>query len=265
MYQTGYLGIQALHANLPYMGGFCRFWYIQKEFIATWPVIDPATQFLSSEPTLVAGANWLGPVAVPKNQVGFSEVLKSDSAGLFYEQKISGAHPGDAADSRINYENLPWHQFVVVGQQRAGGLFLMLGNQDSTLDFVTEYATGPAGENVSATKFGFVGQSITKAPILTSFLGVNVAPSNIYSGGGVNTHGTNQTEIIPFTSTEGTKNIDWNAARILLFGQFPEIQVWITGASTELVTVPITADAAAPSQTLFTVSLPPEDGFIILK
>lgn len=263
MYQTGYKGIKAFSTGIGYGGGFCKWYYTPKEWIATWPVIDAATQYLKTEPTLIEGASWFGPIKIPNNQLGFQETLASNAGGIFYKQKVTGFYPGDSGTSRINLENMPYHEWIVVGKQRAGGLFLILGNPERGLDFTTDYATGPGAKKVAGAEFIFQREALEKGLILPAFLGENVIPPDDGSedGGSGGTSSGNDVEIIPFTD-EATINIEWNPTRIDRFGVFPEIQVWVNKI---LTSVPISCDADAPDQTAFTVSLPGVPGWIVLK
>ena len=158
---------------------------------------------------------------------------------------------------------MPYHEWIVVGKQRAGGLFLILGNAERGLDFTTDYSTGPGAKKVAGTQFVFQKDSLEKGLILPAFLGENVTPPDdgTDGGGGGGTSNGNDVEIIPF-GTEESIDIDWNATRTERFGVFPEIQVW---SNRQLISVPISVDADAPDQTLFTVNLPGVAGWIVLK
>jgi len=258
MLQTSYISISGLHSRLQYDGGFCRFWFIPIEHITAWPSVDPETQYLDGEPTLDTDRAWFGPILVPDSQRGYTEEAMEGGGGFFYRQKVNGIHPGDSGPSRINHENLPYHRFAVVGKQRAGGLYMLLGSEHNWFTFRAGYKTGGGAIETAAHEFQFTGESIFKAQLLTTFEGETIDPPG-YSM-------TNQTEIITFT-TESTKNISWTSNRAARFGVFPEIQCWVynTSGDPELTNLPITADAGAPDQTAFTVYLPGTAGFIVLK
>lgn len=145
--QTGYTGIQTLATNLAYTGGICSFWFVPKEKIQTFPSIDPATQYLADEPALLEDESWIGPVKVPNSQIGFTETYKRNAAGIYYEQRIEGFHVGDSIGNRINYENLPYHQYVVVAKLRAGSQYIILGNEHVGAEFIPGYSNGPAPRN----------------------------------------------------------------------------------------------------------------------
>ncbi len=266
MYQTGYKGYTMLSKGLAYNGGFCKWYYIAKEDITAFPSIDPATQFLTGEPA-ISGA-WCGPVHVPNDTLGFEEPIKRDVRGQYYLPKISGFYPGDSAGSRINMENMPYHQFVVVGKMRAGGMYLVIGNNVHGLTFDADYKS--AGNASAGTEFSFSMESLTKALILPSFAGDNlILPpgSTGNSGGSGGSSPDVEPEIFSYSSQQ-TMNIEWNEARRQRFGAFPTIEVWYTenGIAKLNTGAIIQVDAFPPDTTLFTLSLnAPGPGIVVLK
>ncbi len=267
--QTGYLGINAFSYALPFNGGICQWWFTPRENIAAWYPVDPQTQFLTDEPFLKDGTTWYGPIKVPDGQLGYEEPIKRNTAGIFYNQKVSGFHPGDDAFSRVNLSNMPYHEYVIIGLQRAGGFFVVFGNAENGLSFDPEFTSGEGNKNVAGTKFAFSMQSPVPAQVLLSFSQSPSTPPPGWQTPGTTTDADgNTTEIITFTSADSTKTIDWDADRLALFGSFPLIQVWSINEddeSVELISVPIKADAAAPAQTLFTIYTPGLNGFIVIK
>ncbi len=176
MTQTGYKGIITFHSQLSFTGGFCQWWYTPKENIRVWPAIDCATQYLLAEPTLIAGATWFGPVKVPDGQLGFQEEPQQTKAGIYYKQKVSAFYPGDGPTSRINLENMPYAEFVIVGKMRACGIYLILGNKDYGLTFLPPYKSGEGAKHAAGTELSFLGESLNKALILPAFAAVNTTP-----------------------------------------------------------------------------------------
>jgi hypothetical protein len=271
MFQSGYKGITALSTNLPYMGGFCQWYFTPRENILAFPSIDPATQWLTTEPLLKTGATWFGPIKVPNDQLGFEETQNHDKRGIFYKAKASGFYPGDDALSRINLENMPYYEYVVVGKQRAGGLWMVLGDDQHGLDFDHDYKSSLA--KGAGSNFSFTTESLTKGLILPSFLGTNTTPpvgsGTGGSGGGTGStgDGANQKEIISFTN-QSLINFTWTLARKTLFGDFPLIQVWTNTAGVwQKAVVPIFVDAPPPSTTTFTVNFSGniESGIIVIE
>src|SRR4051812_44916971 len=122
MYQTAYLPLQSIgRLRVPYVGGFCRWWYTPIENIDVFPPINPLTQMLAAEPTLKAGATWYGPVNVPDSHVGWDEEMQQGKPGHWYKEKVEGLMPGMDRNSHINLQNHAFHQFVIVGKARSGG------------------------------------------------------------------------------------------------------------------------------------------------
>lgn len=249
------------------MGGFCKWWCVPKEKIATWPAVDPLTQYLVTEPTLITGAAWFGPVMVPDDALGFEEPIQRNAAGFYYKQKVTGFYPGDDAFSRINLGNMPWHQYVIVAQMRAGGFFMLLGTQERGLQFDADYASGNGGISTAGAKFAFTLNALEKGHVLLEFSEAPaIAPPGYQTPGEpTGTDTENQTEIITYTAAETTKVIEWTAERQAAFGLYPQIQVWVDGPPAEMISAGIAVDAVPPAQTEFTITLPGVDGFIVLK
>jgi hypothetical protein len=271
MYQTGYLGVKAFSTGIGYSGGFCKWYFMPKEYIATWPDIDPLTQYLKTEPTLIEGASWFGPIKIPNNQLGFQETLATSAAGNYYKQKVNGFYPGDSGNSRVNLENMPYHEWIIVGKQRAGGLYLILGDKERGLDFTTDYTTGPGAKKAAGTDFIFQTESLNRGLILPTFLGDNVTPPDDGSGdgggGGGTTGGANETGIYRFYAADATKTIEWTPELAAQFGEFPEIQTWAKNEAGILTVanIPINVDDFPPDQTQFSFFLPGVDGLIVFK
>jgi hypothetical protein len=265
MHQTGYNGVQGLSTRLPFAGGFCEWFFTEKENATALPGIDPVTQYLDGEPTLSVGKSWYGSMKVPNDQLGFSEEMQAGKGGLYYKQTVNGLHVGDSATSRINMENLPYHEFLIVGRMRAGGLYLLLGNDENGFTFTQNFKSSSA--KYTGTEFSFENNSLYKGLILTSFLGQAITPPPDYISGTGGTYvvNGNLVEII-FFGSESEITVEWTTARLANFGAFPLLEVWSTaGDKPVIITIPIDVDAAPPHATLFTFYLPGSPGFIVIK
>ncbi len=266
MYQSGYKKTGNFPFNYSFVAGICKFWFIEKDKVTGLPPIDPQTQYLNGEPALVDGASWYGPVLVPDSQLGFDEQLNVSSAGIYYKQSVSGFYPGDSGTGRINLENMPYYQFLIVGKMRASGLYLLIGDNDNGADFSQEYMSGVGADDTPGTKFSFINNSIKKALILDSFEGADVTP--VIPGSVVTPPviGGNDEEIIFFTDVAEVV-IAWNSDRAARFGQMPLIEVWSTDdVQPTLENVPVYCDAPPPAMTQLTVNLTgPSSGFVVIK
>lgn len=269
MYQSGYNGITAFTKGLQYDAGWCEFYYTPIENIDVWPTVNPTNQELTAEPTLKVGASWYGPIKVANQQLGYKEAQQKTAAGNFYKIQVDGIYPGDGRSSRANLSNMPYHQFVLVGKQRAGGMFILLGSPDSGFDFNQEFNTG-RGNPSAITDFTFIGDSLFKPSILPSFGGQasTPMPGGGSSGGGGGSVGedVNVTEIIEFIA-QPSISINYTAPRKAKFGAMPTIEVWFkNGLTYQLANIPITVDAAPPDTSIFTIDFfGITDGFIVLK
>ncbi len=282
MYQSGYLGITSFTKGLQYDAGWCEFYYTPIESIDQWPSVNPVTQELSAETTLKVGASWKGPIRIANQQLGYKEQQQKSPAGVFYKVQVDGMYPGDGRASRVNLSNMAYHQYVLVGKQRAGGMFVLLGAPESGFDFTNEFNTG-RGAPTAINEFIFSGDSLFKPQILASFGGQSSTPmpggGGSGSGGGSGGSGSggsgggsssgsdiNVAEIITFTA-QPSISISYTDSRKAKFGAMPTIEVWFkNGYTYQLANIPITVDAAPPSTTVFTIDFfGITDGFIVLK
>lgn len=266
--QTGYSGLNTLYSGLLYDGGFVEWYYIPKEKISVWPALKN-NQELVDEPQLVGGASWFGPVKVPQSTVGFTEIQDLSPAGPFYKIQVEGIQFGEGRENRVILENMPYHEYIVVGKLRAGGFWILLGNKECGLQFGHKFDTGKGYFNTTKNELAFSGESIHKGLILPSF---ELSPSTPSPGlpevdpGAPAGDGANQTETIEFTGT-GAVVIPWTTDRKAAFGNFPLIQVWFDdGTHFSLANVPIICDQAPPLTTSFTIDLTGfGNGFIQIK
>lgn len=250
-----------MHRNTAYNGGFCRFWFIPVEEVLVMPRINAATQYLVDEPSIRPGAAWLGPIAVPRDRIGFSEEFKRTAAGHYYVHKIEGIHPGESAESRVNFENLPYHKYLAIGKMRAGGFYCLVGTKDSPLSFNPEFRGGLGPGDIAQNLFSFSTNHISKAYVLPQFTADAIAsglPGNgpgDGSGNGGNTMA--QKETIPFQN-QPTISIPWTPLRQNRFGNFPIVQVWLIedgGVPYKANAGSIEVDAPPPAFTELTVRL----------
>jgi len=268
MYQSGYLGVSPFTKGLQYDAGWCEFYYTPIENIDQWPTVNPVTQELSAEPTLKVGTSWKGPIKIANQQLGFKEQQQKTPAGIFYKIQVDGIYPVDGRASRVNLSNMPYHQYVIVGKQRAGGMFVLLGAPDSGLDFNHEFNTG-RGNTTAISEFAFAGDSLFKPQILPDFGGQSSTPmpgGGGSSGGSSSGEDVNVTEVIEFTA-QPSITIPYTDARKIKFGAMPTIEVWFKeGVYYQLSNIPIIVDAKPPDVTVFTIDFfGITDGFIVLK
>ena len=267
MFQTSYTGLKPLHTNPTYRGGFCRFWYIPKEKVAVFPRINPATQSLAGEPALKPGAAWFGPIEVPRETLGFEEMGRRTKAGIYYDTKVEGIHPGDSETSRVNLDNMAYHKYLIVGKVRAGGFYMLVGTPSSPLTFNTEYKSGNGPADTAQSSIAFTTSHISKAFILPGFTGDTFSPVDGGAiGGGPN---MDKKEIIHFAQ-QGSIYIPWTAERLAKFGSFPLVEVYTQepGEEPQLVAPgggQITVDYPPPAFTEMVVRLGGSPtGFIVL-
>lgn len=171
MNQTSYNGVTNLIKGLPVIGGFCHFWYIPIEEVDSMPVIDPTNQVLKTDITLKAGKAWRGPVPVPDRQLGLTESKKNAAAGPYYDIKVSCVYPGDLPAARTNFDNMAYHQYMIVGKLRSTGFYVVIGNPDAGAEFSADFDSGSANGNAALTKIEFATEQIHKGLVLPEFNG----------------------------------------------------------------------------------------------
>lgn len=222
MFSTSYKSPQSIGKSYgPYLGGLCKWWYTFIQHLDGFPVIDPLTQQLSAEPILKAGKNWYGPVNVPDRQLGWEEQSLRSPAGQFYRQKINGFSPGLDIINHINQQNVSKHQIIVVAKLRAGGFFIVLGNNRTGMDLDHSTGSGLGSSEIPGTKLQFSIDTKDKALVLSSFQGEDSVPPPIF---GININRSDM-EFYDFNPA-GDTVINWTPEMVARFGAYPTIEVW---------------------------------------
>ncbi len=254
MFQTAYRGIAPLHRNASFNGGICKFYYIPIEDVAGFPRISAETQYLVDEPLLKEGKAWFGPIRLPKDRLGFTETLKRDAAGIYYEIRVNSFHLGDSKDSRVNLQNMPYHRYLVAAKVRAGGFWILIGTLDSYCKFNADFTTGNGPGEDSSSQFAFTTEQKPKALILPSFSADKLSPSTGGNGGGDDM--SNNKEIISFEDSS-TVSIIWTDNRRARFGSYPLIEIWLKDGDDHYLHLAgeIKPDAPPPGFTELTVKL----------
>jgi hypothetical protein len=266
MFQSSFTGIKPLHLNENYIGGFCQFWYIPIEDVSVFPRINAINQYLATEPVLVAGKSWFGPIKVPRDKLGYQEDFERTKAGPFYKTRLEAIHIGDSPESTVNLENMPYHRYLVVGKLRAGGFYKIIGTVTSPCFFIPEYKTGNGPAETTQTSISFSTEHISKAYILPEFTADTTG--QVIGGGAGGDDMPNQKEIIPFDGVPLVA-VPWTATRSGKFGSFPIVEVWMeNGADPPYLNTgaDIKVDAAPGLFTELTVTLGPAlgKGFIVI-
>lgn len=219
------MGVSNLMAGLPYMGGACKIWFIPREEVISMPPINPANQYLLNEITLVQDKVWRGPVPVPDGQLGIIETQENSRAGSSFKFKVSASYPGDVPQSRVNLDNMIYHEYLLVAKMRSGGFYMLIGDTQRGMDFEQDYDSGTGNGKNAGHKIAFTHEQIYKALVLPSFNGDEsgfITPPP----GGTGSVCTNDGEIIYITN-ESSKQITWTLDRQTRFGDFPSVETWL--------------------------------------
>jgi hypothetical protein len=140
MYQNIFLPVQHIRRPEIKPGGYCWLVYTPIENIENWPQIDPATNLAATPITLKAGKTWYEAKVVDKNRF-FNEGMRVDEKGHFWEQSITGYIGGNNSNQTLNAAALPFHQYVIMLQDRDGQVRL-IGSEDSGATIIEDYSSG---------------------------------------------------------------------------------------------------------------------------
>lgn len=243
-----------------YLGGVTDWYYTFTENINGWPAVDATTGFLATEPQLLSGATWYGPVSLPNGSTGFVQTSARSKAGNFYKTKFECRMPGFASNNLQNLNNSEGKQFVIVARLRSGKLWVVLGNNKKGLEFDNEVNTAQGAKSAAINKITLTTESAKPLQILPSFAGISSTPPI--------TPGTSITisdmETILF-NTGGDTVIDLTANnRIVRFGNYPIIELWaFDGVNYYKASIPVVTTGNPP--TTITVQNSGGAGKIILK
>ena len=144
-----------------------------------------------------------------------------------YLGEVIGLMPGANSTAHINIGNLAQKQLCIVAKLRAGGFYIVIGDDEFGMRLSTQFSTGVGWKDTPGTKLTLTLDSNHKALPLTSFMGdPSIAPVdvNVFSGGGSNNSALPNL-LIPFNES-GDTTINWTSALIIQFGQFPTIELW---------------------------------------
>lgn len=168
--QTGFKRIYTPHCTTNFIGGICRWWYVPVHAIASFPRIDPVSQRYESEPTLLPGYQWLGPIKVPDSKLGFTESQEPSKPGGWMKQSIAAYTPGDTPANRILRQNMMKGEYVAVARMRSGEFYILIGTDQSGLSYDHTFKTGNGGNKSDAgADWTLATESPCNAPELAAF------------------------------------------------------------------------------------------------
>ena len=228
MKETAYQPISTISlTGSSYEGGIAKWWYTPIENLNGFPNIDPTNQQLESEPKLLGGASWYGPVNIPTYQLGYEEPDAITPAGIIYRQKLVGFIPGHNSNSHINIRNLSQKQLCIVAKLRAGGFYIVIGNDEFGAIMSSQYSSTVGVAGTPGTKLTFSLDSISKALVIPEFyydqsIPPAIGPVVLDSMG----HGSAIGSTILLFNATGDTIIYWTSTMINNYGEFPTIEVW---------------------------------------
>ena len=170
MTNTSYLPIQAFaKTNSSYLGGLQKIWFVPREYLNGFPELNPLTQELASEPALLAGKSWFGPLEITPDFVGYEEVSAVAAAGHCYKRKVTFLEAGLAAVNFINISNLIDYEFCIVGLVRSGAFYIVVGNDHAGLKLDLNASTGEGPLGKATSKLVLADENKDRAIVLPSF------------------------------------------------------------------------------------------------
>jgi len=155
--------------NTDYLGGLSKLWLVPREWLSGFPELDPTSQKLSAEPTLIAGKNWIGPIDVSDEMKAYEEVTASSAAGVYFKRKVSFGENGQAAANHLNIGNYIGYELCVVALVRSGAYFIVIGNDKAGLKLDINAGTGVGPLGMPSTKLVLSDESAFRALILANF------------------------------------------------------------------------------------------------
>jgi hypothetical protein len=170
MFTTAYLqNSNIIKASSHLSGGICKLWFVPINWINSFSGINPLTQNLFTEPTLLAGKNWIGPIVLPDTQKGYEEKPTDSTAGIFYKRKITALIPGFGQSMHHQTQNMVHQSFCVIAKLRTTNAYIVVGNKQFGLSFTSEFASGNNAADAATIKIQFFDDCKNKAAILNTF------------------------------------------------------------------------------------------------
>jgi hypothetical protein len=111
----------------------------------------------------------------------------------------------------------------VIAKLRAGGFYIVLGNNEFGMIAEIDYNTTIGVKDTPGTKLILSDECLHKALVLANFLGDNSLPPTISNS--TITNVSRVSELIDFDSTSDTI-ISWTSDRVAKFGNYPTIEIW---------------------------------------
>lgn len=114
------------------------------------------------------------------DSVIFTEAGKPTPAGLKYEQRVRGIHPG--SDSAAFYEIarlMDGHYILII--ELYSGPIRLLGTTESPFQFTSDFTTGDKLTDTVATTWEFYGESSAPAPTLAELVVTTASPCALLS------------------------------------------------------------------------------------
>ena len=144
------------------LGGICRFYFAPKEWLANDVVIDPASGYVKTAVTLIAGKEWLLGECQDQSQV-YTEEDVTSSAGTGVSCALAGRALRDALARHLNLKRLRYHELVVICYDRNGACRIV-GDKKKAMTPLTKFTAGEAVKDANIYALNLTHQMTDPAP-----------------------------------------------------------------------------------------------------
>ena len=107
-------------------GQICQVLGVPVEWIMSFPSVDPLTQRMTTDITLLGGKSWI-PFLVASTGKSVDEESKSLNGSNYWEHKLSGNFYWQNADQHIQFNNMVLHRWVFLVKEGGTGLIYIIG------------------------------------------------------------------------------------------------------------------------------------------
>ena len=120
------------------VGRACLLAVVPRQWVVSFPPIDPATQMLTGDIVLATGKQWLRMLLVRKSTPMQIEDQRKP-AGLFRQISISGRTAGHSVVIHNYLTNFPHHQWVILYKEAGLDITYVIGNPHSGASLTSSY------------------------------------------------------------------------------------------------------------------------------
>jgi len=129
MYSNIYAAQDNLLQVTPAPGGYCNVYAVAKQYISTWPSVNPQTGILQQLPEIIPGKTWLGIENMPGNAI-YKEEEQDSNAGTWFNITVTAPLADDNAAQYLRSMAIRHHQLVLLLVEH-NGMVRLIGGPDA--------------------------------------------------------------------------------------------------------------------------------------